>query len=64
MYEDYRFNPEQRPARRSLPDTLYYEAPCKSGPPDSGILLTTAHQSTSMALPFRILQVMLQLAWL
>ncbi|KAI5451428.1 hypothetical protein NCC49_001734 [Naganishia albida] len=27
MYEDYRFNPEQRPARRSLPDTLYYEAP-------------------------------------
>lgn len=31
MYEDYRFSPEQRPVRRSLPDTLYYDAPCKYG---------------------------------
>ncbi|GHJ87837.1 hypothetical protein NliqN6_4239 [Naganishia liquefaciens] len=27
MYEDYRFSPERRQGRSSLPDTLYYDAP-------------------------------------
>lgn len=44
MYDDYRPNPDRRATRHSLPDTLYYDAPCTYSSPIYDVTLISSSQ--------------------